>query len=131
MKFTKLDLKQVLESEVSTADFPETLKKLRGCDVTKYVYNVKKGVYTFNDQDGDEISIKGNSTSILIPRHVDKSTFNEFLQASRAGEFTFDEFSNRAASLGIASWIVDLTNFEITYYNKAGAVVKTIELSAF
>ncbi|ANZ33932.1 DUF1398 family protein [Staphylococcus carnosus] len=128
MKFTKFNLKQALNSEVSTADFPETLKKIRECSVAKYVYDVKKGIYTFTNQDGDEIHIEGNSTSIIIPRHVDKTAFNEVLQASRAEEFTFDEFCNRAASFGIASWLVDLIHFNTTYFSKSGDVVKIVEI---
>lgn len=130
MEFTKFNLKLALKNEKSTADFPNTLKKFKEYGVVKYTYHLKNGLYIFTDKEGDEIYLQGEATSVLIPHHADKKTFTEILQGARAGEFTFEEFCNRAAASGINLWLVDVINFEIAYFDYLGNVVLITEIPA-
>lgn len=130
MEFTKFNLKLALKNETSTADFPNTLKKFKECGVVKYTYHLKNGLYIFTDEEGDEIYIQEDATSVLFPHHADKKTFTEVLQGARAGEFTFKEFCNRAAATGISHWLVDVLNFEAAYFDTLGNVVLITEIPA-
>lgn len=128
MQFTESDIKQAMAEEGNTGDFPQLLKKLREAQVVKYFYHVENGLYIFTNKDNEELFIKEDRAPISISLNVDNKKIREMIEASKAGEFTFDEFCKSIAEAGISSWLVDVRHEEIAYFDQMGQTIEIDQL---
>lgn len=124
MTLNYTDIKAAINAQEDTGEFKDLRARFRDLGVTKYDYLVDKGMYRYYDNANNTLDLKLNGVIKEVKDTSDQVALEKAVQQAQMGKIDFEQFCNLAGQAGVIYWQTNLINNTITFFNKAGMILK-------